>query len=207
MKYYKLENYKNFKQLNEVGEGNLKPYDIIRVVDLNFSYTDTKCFLFDTDSGLHYTLNLQRHSPMSADMLLGEESILDCELVDDEDIDDFYNKILAISYFDYDDIPENFNLNTLMKSYMNENDSRILNNREQYRVLSTIKSILSKYLNENPEIKYLFVGGQETYGKSKSKKQRENFYLSYIKKVYPNAEICDIYSIFKEEYYPIAKIK
>ena len=186
MKYFNIDRFNTFK-LNETGEANLEPYEILNVVSMDTMYGTYINHLFETESGIQYDINFLININ---DTMFAPDDIEECEIVDD--VDDFYESTLAISFFVYTGDPFNFTLNDMFNVLINGGDTVITNRGEMYRIMATLVKLYKDYIKENPNIKYVFMGGQEG-SKKGVKKQRENLYLKYFKNLHPNAEYCDIY--------------
>jgi len=192
MKYLKrFENY----LITEIGEATVPPYEI----DDYFGSpvpgnTYGHNYIFKTESGLKYSINIMEGMNT---FHLNESDVEKCEIVDDSP-EDFYNKLIGVSYFtftgeDNEDI------------YSTYDDTIITNRGEMYRIMSTLKEVLLKYLDEHPNIKYIFIGGQDGE-KEKSKEQRDRLYLAYFNKIRPNWESDKIFCAMRNEWYYIIKI-
>jgi len=187
MKY--LNTYENYLIL-EIGKSTVPPYNIENIVDLSGPFeTETKNYIFHTDSGIQYSINIMRNM---GEFHLHEEHVEECEIIEDED---FYNKLIGISFFTFEG-------DNIFGTY---NDTIITNRGEVFRIMATLKEVITEYLQENPEVKYIFAGGQRGE-KENDKEQRENLYLAYFKKEKPNWKIDKIFCDFMGEYYPIIKI-
>lgn len=189
MKY--LKKYKEL--ILEVGESNLKPYTIKDEVDIPISLTGMgKNFLFETESGLKYSINIATNL---TDMYFDFKDVLDCEIIVDEP-SVFYEKLISVSYFVYEDNDD---------IYGTFDDTIITNRGELYRIMATLVDVLEKYLDNHPNIDYIFIGGQEG-DKEGSRKQRDKLYLQYFKKLKPDWKSDKIYVQLRHEYYYILKI-
>jgi len=184
-----MKKYKNF--LNEVGEANVPPYKIDNVLEIPGRYGSMSYnYYFNSESGLRYDINISRLEENSG--MLTDEDINKNELID-EKIEDFYTKVLLISFFTFTGKDEDV--------YSNIYDSSTITNKgEMFRVMSTLKEALSNTLKLNPDIKYLLFGGALSK-KGKDKEQRERLYMIYIKRNYPKWEIGKIYCTLRQSEY------
>ena len=192
MKYLgKFENY----LILEVGETTVPPYEIDNKLDIEaYGGSMGHNYFFTTDSGLRYSINIMEGLSGAH---LAEEDVESSDFIDD-DPEDFYDKVVAVSFFTFEGEDEDV--------YSNYNDTVITNRGELFKIMSTLKEVILEYLDENSEIKYLFAGGQRGE-KGNDKEQRDRLYLAYFKKQRPDWETDYIYCIHKEESYPIIKIK
>lgn len=187
MKYLK----KYSELILEVGESNLKPYEITDVVDREMPMGAMgRNFLFETESGYKYSINIATNL---REVFFNPEDVENCDVID-ESPEDFYDKLISISYFVY--------TNDIYYSY---DDTIITNKGELYRIMATLVKVISEYLKQNPNIKYIFIGGQDGE-KPESKKQRDNLYLNYFRKLKPNWQVGQLYVDVRNEWYYILKI-
>jgi len=192
MKYLKtFENY----MILEVGDGLKEPYQIDNYLELPAPLnTMTYNYIFNTDSGLRYCINIMRN--VSESHFLPED-VKKCDIIDDS-VEDFYNKVMLISYFTFTGKDE--------EMFYNYDDTTIQNRGEIYKIMATLKYVIEQYLSENDDIKYIFIGGQRG-DKKGDKEQRDKLYLLYFKKNKPEWKTGKIYCDFMSEYYYIIKIK
>jgi len=189
-----MKNYINYL-ITEVGEANVPPYEIDNYFEEPAYFgTYGYNYIFNTESGLRYDINILKDL---SKMHLTEDDVEDCELVDDTPRE-FYKKLIAVSYFPFEGDDDEI--------YTTFNDSIITNRGEMYRIMSTLKEVLLKYLNEHPEVKYIFVGGQDS-DKEKGKEQRDRLYLAYFNRIRPEWESDKIFCAVRNEWYYIIKIK
>lgn len=194
-----MKNYKNYKKLIlEVGESNVEPYEILDVVEINYYGAESVNYIFETDSGLQYSINLLRNM---GTLRFKPHDVEKCDIVDEDSYDGFNDATVGISYFTYEG--EELNIDTLTATY---NDTIITNRGELYKIMATLVSVMEKYLKENPEVKYLFIGGQRG-DKPGDKEQREKLYLKYLLSKIPSGDVGEIFVEITGEYYPIVKIK
>lgn len=192
MKY--LHTYENYLIL-EVGEGSKEPYPIDNYLVMPGPlHTMTYNYIFDTESGLRYCINIMRNPN---EFHFQYNDVENCDVIDDS-VEDFYDKVILISYFTFTGDDE--------EMFYNYDDTTIQNRGEMYKIMATLKYVVEKYLNENNDVKYIFIGGQRGE-KGKDKEQRDNLYITYFKKNRPDWEIGKIYCDFMGEYYYIIKIK
>lgn len=181
--------------LLEVGDASLQPYKIDNYLELpGPQRTKTFNYIFNTDSGLRYSINIMRY-PNS--FHFAENDVKNCELIDDTP-EEFYRKVMLVSFFTFKGDDAN-----MFYSY---DDVTIYNKGELYRIMATLKWCIEDYLKNNPEIKYIFIGGRRGE-KGNDKEQRERIYINYIKKNRPNWQIGRIFCRIMNEYYYIIKIK
>jgi hypothetical protein len=190
MKY--LGKYENYLIL-EVGEVNVAGFEIKKKKHLPGPFgTNNDMYLFDTDNGLHYIINIMTNM---SHYHLEEEDVMNCEMIDEEP-EDFYEKLIGVSFFTYEDE------NNIYGTY----DDKVITNRgDLFKIMSTLKNVIVEYLDENPNIKYIFAGGQRGE-KETDKEQRDRLYLAYFKKQKPNWETCMVYCEIMGEDYPLIKI-
>lgn len=191
MKYLgKFENY----LILEIGETKLPPYKIDNelVIPTPFGPEGYNYF-FNTDSGLRYAINIMVGMTENH---IRREDVENCKIVDD--VDEFYDEVIGISFFTFTGEDEDV--------YYNYNDKVITNRGEMFRIMSTLKSVMEKFINEHPNIKYIFIGGQRGE-KGNDKEQRDRLYLTYLKKQRPDWIVDKIYCDFMNETYYLVKIK
>lgn len=192
MKY--LHTYENYLIL-EIGDGSKEPYNIDNYLvipgPLN---TMTYNYIFNTESGLRYCINIIRNPN---EFYFKYNDVENCDVIDDS-VEDFYDKVILISFFTFTGEDE--------EMFYNYDDVTIQNRGEMYKIMATLKYVVEKYLNENNDVKYIFIGGQRGE-KGKDKEQRDNLYITYFKRNRPDWEIGKIYCDFMDEYYYIIKIK
>jgi hypothetical protein len=155
---------------------------------------NAKNYFFTTDSGLRYSINIMES--MNS-IFISEDDVEDNEFID-EYPEEFYEKTIAVSFFTFEGDDED--------AYITYDDTVITNRGELYRIMSTLNEVITRYLKENPHVKYIFAGGQRGE-KGIDKEQRDRIYLTYFKKNKPEWETSYIYCQMKGEYYPIIKIK
>jgi len=190
MKYLgKFENY----LILEVGDTSAKSFEIKDVIEIEGPFgTSTKNYLFDTDNGLHYSINIM--SNMSR-MHIAEKDVKKCELIDEEP-EDFYEKLIGVSFFTYEDEDDIFG------TY---DDTVITNRGDLFKIMSTLKESLLDYLDKNKDVKYIFAGGQRGE-KVNDKEQRDRLYLAYFNKQKPEWETGMVFCEIMDENYPLIKI-
>ncbi|NPV12813.1 MAG: hypothetical protein HPY57_13590 [Ignavibacteria bacterium] len=193
MKY--LHTYEKYLLILEVGECSVEPYKIDNYLEIPGPFnTKTFNYIFNTDSGLRYSINIMRYPN---EFHFRKSDVKNCEVIDDT-VQDFYDKVILVSYFTFYGEDE--------EMFYTYDDVTIQNKGELYKIMSTLKWCIEDYLNKNNEIKYIFIGGQRGK-KGKDKEQRDNLYLYYFKKNKPNWQIGKIYCDSMREYYYIIKIK
>jgi len=184
--YEMIQKFENYLIL-EIGDARVPGYEIDNHIK-NFIGDN---YFFTTDSGLRYCINIM--TDMSGGRI-EEKDVENCEIVDD--VEDFYDEVIAISFFTFTGDDEN---------YLNNYDDKVITNRgEMFRIMSTLKDVLTKYLKENPHIKYILVGGQRGE-KEIDKEQRDRLYLAYFKKIKPEWESGKIYCEMMQEWYYLIK--
>jgi len=192
MKY--LKTYENYLIL-EIGEGSIEPYQIDNYLELAGPIgTMTYNYIFDTDSGLRYAIDIMRNV---GEFHFHVNDVEDCEVIDDT-VEDFYDTVMLVSFFTFSGDDE--------EMFYNYDDVTIQNRGELYKIMATSKWCVEDYLSKNSDVKYIFIGGQRGE-KGKDKEQRDNLYITYFKKNKPNWEIGKIFCAFMNEYYYLVKIK
>lgn len=192
MKY--LHTYENYL-IVEIGEGSKEPYQIDNYLELPGPIdTMTYNYIFDTDSGLRYAVDIMRNV---SEFHFAPQHVKECALIDDDPYD-FYDKLMLVSFFTFSGDDE--------EMFFTYDDTTIQNKGELYKIMSTLKWCVEDYLSKNNDVKYIFMGGQRGE-KGRDKEQRDNLYLAYFKKNKPEWQVDKIFCGFMNEYYYIIKIK
>jgi hypothetical protein len=192
MKY--LHTYENFLIL-EIGEAGVDHYPIDNYLELEGPInTMTYNYIFDTDSGLRYAIDIMRNV---GTFHFKPNDVKNCKLIDEEPYE-FYKKLMLVSFFTFTGDDE--------EMFYNYDDTTIQNRGELFKIMSTLKYAMEDYLSKNKEVKYIFIGGQRGE-KGNDKEQRDRLYLTYFKRIKPEWQIDKIYCEFMHESYYIVKIK
>lgn len=188
--------YEDYCLINEVGDASVPAYEIDNKISMpSFFDAMSDNYYFNTET-LRYVITIL--SNMS-EKHLSEDKIENCELID-EDPQDFYDKLIAISFFPFEGDDETF-----FNNYA-EDGKKITNRGEMFGIMSTLKEVILNYIKENPKVKYIFFGGERSE-KGIDKEQRDRLYMAYFKKLKPKWESDVIYCGFMGDSYNIIKIK
>jgi len=191
MKY--LGTFENYLIL-EIGDAKLPPYNIDNELTLPTPLgPDGHNYFFNTDSGYRYSINIMEGM---TEMHISPNDAEECSIVDD--LDDFYENVIGISFFPFTGDDEDV--------YHTYDDKVITNRGELFRIMATLKYVVEKYLSENPNVQYIFIGGQRGE-KQGDKEQRDRLYITYFKKLKPEWETDRIYCDFMGETYYLVKVK